>query len=387
MSRFSEIAEPVRGERCFQQDDAAATASQAAMLLGLSAQLAGDSRFVTDGPVRTVRQTDLEAEALADLRQMGVPEIAPSAQRVSSSMVKRELSAHTRRSLSAIQRLDRQAWTRQLEPLTGRMLQQPTPLSVMTVARTCLVHPEAMVRAAAALAWFRHGDDPRAALRVLRGALTDDDELVRELAAAALAQIAPADAALRRLLRARALRQSNDASHTATIVHGTWASADSWWQPGGDFHAYLLTHVRNDIYAAADRFEWTGGYSDVARAEGGQKLKKWIGDHELQGLDLLAHSHGGSVAMEATRLEGRIGELVLLSCPAHEAKYLPDFAMVSKVWHVRVHLDLVVLVDGGGFRFRHPQVTDVPLPLWFDHGASHEPDVWAKHGVAAKIGW
>jgi pimeloyl-ACP methyl ester carboxylesterase len=117
------------------------------------------------------------------------------------------------------------------------------------------------------------------------------------------------------------------------------------------------------------------------------ELKKWINKHELQGLDLLAHSHGGSVAMEATRHEIRVGDLVLLSCPAHESKYLPDFTMVTKVWHVRVRFDLVVLLDGGGFKFHDPQITDVRLPLWFDHGASHDPGVWAAHRVAQTIGW
>ncbi len=387
MTRFSEISVPVRGAQCFQQIDSAAVASQAAQLLGLSAQLAGDPRFVAEGLVRPVREADLDAEAIDDLRDLDVPRVAPSSQRISTAAVKRAFAAQMKQSLSAFVRAGSGDRLQYLVALSGSMFAQPTPTTVMTLARACLAHPEALVRVAAAVAWFRHGDDPRASLRVLRSELADEDGLVRQLAATALARFSPTDPALRRLLRPRSSPVPGDASHTATIVHGTWAADDTWWQPGGDFHAFLLAQVRNDMYAAADRFGWTGGYTDAARADGWVEMRKWINDRQLQGLYILAHSHGGSVAMEATRHEVRVGDLVLLSCPAHESKYLPDFTMVTKVWHVRVRFDLVVLLDGGGFKFQDPQITDVRLPLWFDHGASHDPGVWPAHRVAQTIGW
>jgi hypothetical protein len=54
------------------------------------------------------------------------------------------------------------------------------------------------------------------------------------------------------------------AKHTSLLVHGTWARNDSWWQPGGSLHAYLLPTILPDLYAGADRFDWSGGYSDAA---------------------------------------------------------------------------------------------------------------------------
>jgi hypothetical protein len=99
------------------------------------------------------------------------------------------------------------------------------------------------------------------------------------------------------------------------------------------------------------------------------------------GLDLFTHSHGGSVAMLATHLGLDIGQLVLLSCPAHPLKYLPDFTRVNEVLSIRVHLDLVILVDGGRQRFHHPQIGENVLPLWFRHSATHDPQVWQNQSV------
>jgi alpha-beta hydrolase superfamily lysophospholipase len=111
----------------------------------------------------------------------------------------------------------------------------------------------------------------------------------------------------------------------------------------------------------------------------------WIDDQELAGLDLFTHSHGGSVAMLATHNGTAVGRLVLLSCPVHWPKYTPDFARVVKVVSVRVHLDLVILVDGGGQRFTDPRIHENVLPIWFDHFATHDPDVWRREDVPSLL--
>jgi hypothetical protein len=76
-----------------------------------------------------------------------------------------------------------------------------------------------------------------------------------------------------------------------------------------------------------------------------------------------------------------IGSLVLLSCPVHVHKYMPDFAHVVKVVSIRVKLDLVILADGGGQRYNDPNIQEHVLPIWFDHFASHSPAVWKKYKV------
>ncbi len=53
---------------------------------------------------------------------------------------------------------------------------------------------------------------------------------------------------------------------------------------------------------------------------------------------------------------------------------------------VRVKLDLVILVDGGGQRFDDPGIREFVLPIWFAHSATHDPEVWDRHGIAGLIG-
>jgi hypothetical protein len=58
---------------------------------------------------------------------------------------------------------------------------------------------------------------------------------------------------------------------------------------------------------------------------------------------------------------------------------------VGRVISIRVHLDLVILVDGGGQRFNHPQIEEHVLPIWFDHSATHDPANWQRHNVPAMV--
>ena len=227
-----------------------------------------------------------------------------------------------------------------------------------------------------------------AILLLLRAQLRGDDQALaaRSVAppATSLARVAPADPRLARLTEPGDRRRGGAPAYTSLLVHGTFARNFPWWQPGGGFHTYL-SGVLGDLYGASDRFEWSGGYSDERRALGAQDLGVWVDAHNVQGLDLLAHSHGGSVAMLASQFGLELGKLVLLSCPAHPQKYMPDFGHVGKVVSVRVHLDLVILADGGGQRFRHPDIRENVLPIWFDHSATHDPDVWETYDIPSKL--
>src|SRR2546428_804539 len=125
-------------------------------------------------------------------------------------------------------------------------------------------------------------------------ALGNRDLLTRDVAAHALARLDPGNPRLAKLLEPRTRRSTRKRSRTSLIVHGTWARASSWWQPpSGDFWKYLHDTVDGTLYGAADRFEWSGGYSDLARALAGSDLQVWVQQHQLAGLDLFTHSHGG----------------------------------------------------------------------------------------------
>lgn len=131
-----------------------------------------------------------------------------------------------------------------------------------------------------------------------------------------------------------------------------------------------------------DDVAWSGIYSDRARESGADELLRWVGEKRLD--HVFAHSHGGSVAMIATRLGLEINKLVLLSCPVYR-RYSPDFRYANDVVSIRARLDLVILADGGGQQFRDSRIKEHVLPVWFSHKATRDPRVWKRHAIANKL--
>jgi pimeloyl-ACP methyl ester carboxylesterase len=280
---------------------------------------------------------------------------------------------------------DPKRWAQAYADLGDELYKAPTPETAAALMELCLSHPDELTRVAAASAYFSLSAEPQKLIKILVQGTRSQEPLVRNVAATALAHIAPDHASLRPLTKYKPPRRGREPAHTSTIVHGTFAAGSTWWQPGGDFHTYLGTQVLNDLYSGADRFGWSGGYSDGARAQAAADLVGWVNAHNVPGLDLFGHSHGGNVMMLATHGGLNAGKLVLLSCPVHIHKYLPDFSHVSRVISIHVKHDLVILADGGGQRFNHPQIEEHVLPIWFDHSATHEPAVWKKHKIPTLI--
>jgi len=269
--------------------------------------------------------------------------------------------------------------------LAKNLQDSPTDRLAATLLAVCCYRPEPIVRVAAAAASFEIAADPVRPIAILAKATRDQDPLVRDLAATALARVYPEHSALRRLAPQSGRGTRRTRAHTSLLVHGTWARADVWWQPGGDFHSYLLASVLPDLYAGADRYDWSGGYSDAARLIAANELQKWINDHSVAGPLIVGHSHGANVILLATQLGVTTREAVLLSCPVHWPVYAPDFSRIGKVVSIRVHLDLVILADGGGQRFHDPRIREHVLPVWFNHSATHDPAVWVANNVRAML--
>ena len=256
--------------------------------------------------------------------------------------------------------------------------------SAGALLEVALRHPSELVRVTAAASYVPITTDPAPALAILEQGVRSRDALTHDVAATALGRLDPRNPMLAPLLEPRRRPARARPSHTSLLVHGTWARSEPWWQPpNGDFWTYYHAHVDPTLYGAGDRFEWSGDYSDAGRAVAGNDLHGWVDAHNLDGLDLIGHSHGGSVIMLANHAGTHVNRMILLSCPVHWPKYTPDFMRVARVISIRVHLDLVILVDGGGQRFNHPQIEEHVLPLWFKHSLSHDPATWQQQNVPA----
>lgn len=387
---------PPKGPEAFSGDTDVYAQAQAAILLGMGVQLRGDQ-------IKTERQAEaagqpteiLEAvatvEAVPGDEEFPIPSLAPTAERVAL-----ESSRDITESVAEMTLESAGAEPAGRERLAERVYSDPTPDNAAALIHASLFHHDPLVRVAAAAASLPLTTEVDTATSILRAGTHSSDELVREVAATALARFAPDDETLRDL---RGPQRSIEyegivlegleapAAPSRIIIHGTWATSNAWWQPGGDFHELIKGNVWPDVYGAADRYRWSGGYSDNARALGGKQLVAWAQAHGGNGMSLLAHSHGASVAMLATWDAAAItfDKLRFLSSPVHPSKYKVNFARVGSVSSVRVRMDLVLLADGSGSRFTDPQYDEHVLPIWFNHSASHDPKVWTKYGVAAML--
>jgi hypothetical protein len=370
---YSLVKEPIPGHEAFEKTGDAAILSQAAFLRIRAVGLA-------------VTEELLPAE---DESMFPVPFVPATAERFSPDKLRASASrAAGMQDFRARYRAaasDGEAARIAYGALARGVYETPTAESAATLLNECVFHEHELVRTAAAAAYCTHAADPTALVELLAKATRSKDDLTRDVAATALARFYPGHEALAALRISRPSRTRHPPSHTSLLVHGTFAVGETWWQPGGDFHTYILTNVRPDLYSAEDRFEWSGRYDDDARAAGGVKLSNWTHNHGLDGLEIFAHSHGGSVAMLATHNGTNMGKLVLLSCPVHEDKYMPDFSRAPDVVSIRVHADLVILADGGRQRFRDNRIRENVLPCWFNHSLTHDPQTWIDLNVPSLL--
>ena len=383
---FQIVRQPVASPLSFSRSDDAAILTQAAVLLATGAQLRGDNKRFRLAPAGI---SSGSAPLLdEDLKLLGLPALAESPGRIDSAHNRQllfsryKLPIPTQAVLTETAIEDKNVFG----DVARIHFSEGSSKSAIDMMELCLRHPNELVRVSAAAAYSEHSSELDRLVRILEAGTRSAENLLRSISPTALSFAAPDHPRLREMQGIAGRPGATGAGDTTMLIHGTWAQNSPWWQPGGDFHTYILQSVRPDLYSKPDRFGWSGGYSDAARTLAATDLVSWVQNHNEQGLDLITHSHGGNVAFLATQNGLDLGELILLSCPVHVPKYQPDMAHVhKKVVSIRVHFDLVILADRGGQRFNFPGITENVLPIWFDHFATHNPDVWRQQNVPAMI--
>jgi hypothetical protein len=386
---FENVSQPAAGGfEVFARTDDAAVQTAAASLLALGVQLRGTANRLR-GNFTSEEMVPME-EILPDYVRsaLKLPLLQEIAGKADSAGIRQFLQGKYKLDVPVYRFLEellphhRDAFA----DLAKIQVEQASADAVFNLLEACLSHSQELVRVCAATAFTQHTSELPRLIDILAVGTKSQEPLVRNVAATALAIEQPEHPALLALRGESGGAASLGASNTTMIIHGTWAATSPWWQPGGDFHTYILNNVRNDLYNKADRFGWSGAYSDAARAQAAQDLVAWVNAHNEQGLDLITHSHGGNVSMLATHQGLTIGELIMLSCPVHFPKYAPDFSKINKrKVSIRVHADLVILADRGGQKFKDPRIEENVLPIWFNHSATHDPAVWQQNNVPAKI--
>ena len=379
-------SKPMKGVAAFETISEDSAPSQAAVLLSLGEQLRGGNAPLLARAAAVGRKGNVAGEPE---REFPVPKLRGTAGPVpydeSRARLKR-LHGYAPRTRALAPADDWSRYARAYSACAQRLFDKPVVANAADLFALCLDHPKALARIAAAIASLPLSSRPAENLKVLVRGLKSEDALERAVAATGLARYSPAHPALRPLQRGKTAKRERRRRETLMLVHGTWASDQAWYHAGGDFHTFIKG-LRSDLYGLPDYFQWSGGWSDDARDAGAASLKAWVESRHEQGLDLMGHSHGANVMLKATMLGLNIGKAILLSCPVHVDKYFPNFAnLTTPVRSVRVHADLVILADGGGQRFRHPDIQETVLPIWFDHSATHDPQVWQDNDIAHTIG-
>ena len=245
-------------------------------------------------------------------------------------------------------------------------------------------HPDPLVRLAAAPLLIVLTDARPMALEALRrGARSDDDRLAL-LALTLLARFSPKDSALDAFGDVYPTDPgAKEQPRTTVVIHGTFAQNETWWRNGYPFFEYLEHDVPiTDLFLGDDPYNWSGNWSNTARQQAAAELVAWYTEHDEKCLNVVAHSHGSNVAFLADA-QLKFGRMIVLSTPYHPNLYSPDAD--STILSLRVHMDLVVLADGGGNRFpQMPKLTEEYIG-WFNHSATHDEQRWTSKSVPSML--
>ncbi len=359
---------PPQGPEAFASlEDPEAVQAQAAILLAVGAQLHGDRAALQAQSASAAQPADMLSRD--ELEEFPIPRLVPPGRRV---------------SLPAAMALRFGAREESMAAMAQDLYMTQTTTSAAALAHAAMDHPHELVRVAAAHMALSVTTEPAKPHQILVDGTRSDDELVRDLAATALARYQPEDPALRPLV-VEPEAPTEGTAYTSTLIHGTFAANGTWWPPHGDFWNYIDRNVWNDLYTGADFYKWDGGYSNGARDRGAALLVAWMQSHNANGLSFMAHSHGTSVSMLASWRGVTYGKAVFLSSPVHPSLYNMNFAAVQKVASIRVKFDLVLLADGSGSRFTDPRYNEHVLPVFFNHSATHDPAIWTKYNIRAML--
>jgi len=135
--------------------------------------------------------------------------------------------------------------------------------------------------------------------------------------------------------------------YVITLIHGTFDPDALWTKPQSQLRKKIGDKVGNAVFSV---FNWTGDNSQSARLEAGERLKvhlaSLIETHPGAIHFLIAHSHGGNVALYALRderLASRVVGVITMGTPFLSV-HRREIAAVSRLLAVVLALTSIALV-------------------------------------------
>lgn len=360
---------PIPGPEAFEERSRSARMSQAAFLLATSAGIGGHAESIQ-------RETAFPLPAIEQMEH-------PASMTPTQAM--RHLDADSDEMLAGP---SFRIAAKDVAPLARDVLDQPDPMIAASLIEGSLHSPDLLVRTAAAASALDTTGPREDIVAVLEEGSRSRDNLVHDIARTGLARARPHHPRFRYLVGKEPRVATKDrSSNTALITHGTFARRSRWWTPTGNFYGYLDGFQPSlDLYA--ESFPWSGAYSHEARQFAAEQLHAWLNAEGIDQPDFFAHSHGGTVAHLSTHVGTRFDRLVLLSWPHHRAWH-PRFQNIERIIDIRVGLDLVIMADRGGQRFKPPRQhrdkVEEHKNGWFSHGDTHTPSYWDRYDLPSAL--
>ena len=169
------------------------------------------------------------------------------------------------------------------------------------------------------------------------------------------------------------------------LIHGTFARALPWYKKGGSgYEALSKTLASQNKNFILHPFSWTGSNNHQARTKAAQELQELIvqlSANKYHTIHIIAHSHGGTVALLAAHMLAdhqskdtvRINELFALGMPVHANWYPKAWAVIDKVYHLFSYGDFIqpVLTIFERMLPEEPNIYNLPVKknnegLWHD---------------------
>ena len=131
------------------------------------------------------------------------------------------------------------------------------------------------------------------------------------------------------------------------FVHGTYSDTSAFDQSSQNSYAEIF----NDQNQKS--FSWSGMNNTFARKIAGRRLAGQLNEYRErypnEPITVVAHSHGGNVAIEASKRTG-IDNLVTLGTPARTFTHNPNESNIDNWYNVYSHGDKVQVSGGGLFQ-------------------------------------
>jgi len=177
-------------------------------------------------------------------------------------------------------------------------------------------------------------------------------------------------------------------SYTQTVfivIHGTWATQERWYMPGGDFFDALEKNAQQQ-QATVIPYRWSGmnNYKDRIYAAKGlvQLIQRCSPDTTIC---LVSHSHGGNVGIIASQLlacipgnTNHIHFFYALGTPVSRKNYQPNMDVITYFYNLFSFEDLIQPVLGFFEReyTQHERIANIRITINDrepDHAQLHDP--------------